>query len=258
MELGDVQVNHSWTRVAFDQPFVEPVVVAGPIGNNGGQPAVVRIRHVDATGFEIRLQEWDYLDGTHAIETVSYLVMEQGNYTLEDGTKIEAANIKTHAAASFQRVAFRQAFNVAPVVMTTVASFNDSNAVTGETTGIRVDGFMYRMKEQEANTQDHGTEGLAYIAWEPSSGVVGGTTFLVEKTADAVMHKPYPLRFEKPFTKAPIFLADMQTTNGGNTANLRCKNKGGASIGIWIDEEQSLDAEFGHTAEVVGYMAFSH
>ena len=32
------------------------------------------MRHVDATGFEIRVQEWDDLDGTHTTETVGYLV----------------------------------------------------------------------------------------------------------------------------------------------------------------------------------------
>jgi hypothetical protein len=258
MEFGDVQVNHNWTRVNFSKPFVNPVVVAGPISVNGGAPAVVRIQHVDETGFEIRLQEWEYLDGTHAIETVSYLIMEQGSYILEDGTKIEAANIETGAAAIFQQVAFKENFNVAPVVMTTLASFNDSDAATGQMKQITVDGFNFRMREQEANAQDHGTEMLAYIAWEPSSGAVGGTSYLVDNTADAVKHKAYAIMFEKPLPSTPVFLADMQTTDGGNTANVRCKNKSELSVDVWIDEEQSLDAEVNHTKEVVGYMAFSN
>jgi hypothetical protein len=257
MEFGDVQVNHNWTRVTFEKPFVNPVVVTGPISLNGGQPAVVRIQHVDAAGFEIRLQEWEYLDGTHAIETVSYIVMEQGLYTLEDGTKIEAANIETSAAANFQEITFSEKFNVAPVVTTAVISYNDSDAVTGRMKQITVDGFKYRMQEQEANTQDHGTEKLAYIAWEPSSGAVVGITYLVEKTADAVKHKTYAMMFEKPFTSTPVFLADMQTTDGGDTANIRCKNRSDLSVDVWIDEEQSKDTEVNHTSEVIGYMAFS-
>jgi len=62
------------------------VVVAGPISLNGVKPAVVRIQNVDDSGFEMRIQEWDYLDGWHTIEKVSYLVMEEGNYTLEMGS----------------------------------------------------------------------------------------------------------------------------------------------------------------------------
>ncbi len=257
MAFGDVQINHNWTRVAFEKPFVNPVVVAGPISFNGSDPAVVRIQNVDATGFEIRLQEWEYLDGWHTIETVSYLVMEQGTYTLEDGTKIEAATIETSAAASFKQIAFNEAFNVPPIVMTSVASFNDSVAVTDRTKLITADGFKHRMQEQEANTQDHGTEKLAYIAWEPSSGTVGGTTYVVEKTADSVTHNTFSMMFTEPLTSAPVLLADMQTTDGGDTGNLRCKNRGEFSVDVFIDEEQSKDTEGWHTTEVVGVMAFS-
>ena len=256
MEFDDVQVNHTWTRVNFNTPFVNPVVVAGPISRNGGQPAVIRIQNVDAAGFEIRIQEWEYLDGWHATETVSYLVMEQGQYTLEDGTKIEAINLETIAAPYFKQVGFISEFNVSPIVMTTVTSFNDSDAVTGRTRQITVDGFEYRMQEQEANAQDHGSERLSYIAWEPSAGAVGGTTYVVEAAADAVTHQIYGIMFEEPFTSAPIFLADMQTTNGGDTANVRCNNNG-LLVDVLIHEEQSLDAEVNHTSEVIGYMAFS-
>ncbi len=258
MEFGDVKINHTWTRINFNKPFINPVVVAGPISVNGGAPAVTRIQHVDETGFEIRIQEWEYLDGIHATETVSYLVMEQGNYTLEDGTKIEAANIETSAAAGFQQVFFREEFNVAPIVITTIASFKDSNAVTGRMKQITIDSFWYRMQEQEANRHDHGSEKLAYIAWEPSSGAVRGTTYLVAKTANAVKSKTYAMVFEKPFTSTPAFLADMQTTDGGDTANIRCKNVSDFSVDVWIDEEQSKNTEVDHTDEVVGFIAFSH
>jgi hypothetical protein len=74
IEFGDAQIDHTWTRINFEKVFVKPVVVAGPISLNGSQPAVVRIQNVDATGFEMRIQEWEYLDGRHATETVSYLV----------------------------------------------------------------------------------------------------------------------------------------------------------------------------------------
>ena len=49
------------------------------------EPAVVRIRKVDSTGFEIKIQEWDYLDGKHDHETVGYVVVEKGSYLLPGG-----------------------------------------------------------------------------------------------------------------------------------------------------------------------------
>lgn len=90
MEFGDVQVNHNWTRVNFNKPFVNPMVVAGPISLNGGAPVVI-----------------------------------------------------------------------------------------------------------------------------------GDITYLVERTADAVKRQKYNLLFETPFSTSPAFLADMQTIDGKDTANIR-------------------------------------
>ena len=63
-------MDENWKRVEFNDSFVNPVVVAKPSSYNGKHQAVVRIKNVDSTGFDIRIQEWDYLDGSHAFETV--------------------------------------------------------------------------------------------------------------------------------------------------------------------------------------------
>ena len=54
----------------------------------------------------------------------------------------------------------------------------------------------------------------------------------------------------------PVFLADMQTTDGWDTANLRWQNKDFYAIDVKIAEERSRDSETYHTTEVVGYMVF--
>ena len=98
LEVGEVAVNHRWTRVTFTESFTDPIVVATGLSSNDAQPAVVRIQHVDAAGFDVRVQEWDYLDGWHPYESVSYIVIERGNYTLANGTRIEAERMTTHQA----------------------------------------------------------------------------------------------------------------------------------------------------------------
>ena len=57
LEIGEVSVDQNWKRVEFGGSFQDPIVVAKSLSCNGGDPAVVRIRNVDATGFEIRVQE---------------------------------------------------------------------------------------------------------------------------------------------------------------------------------------------------------
>ena len=52
-----------------------------------------------------------------------------------------------------------------------------------------------------------------------------------------------------------MFLADMQTTNGADTANLRWRNRNEVAVEIGVSEEQSKDSETSHAAESVGYFA---
>ena len=257
VEIGEVSVDHNWKRVEFSEAFSDPVVVAKPLSYNGGDPAVLRIRNVDSTGFDIRIQEWDYLDGTHTTENVSYIVMERGNYILEDGAKVEAGTFDTDTTSSFGWVDFSQTFNQEPVVITAVSSYHEADTVTTRVRNISINGFELRMQEQELNSQIHATETISYIAWEPSSGTVGDLTFEVEKTDDAITDDWQTIAYNETFTNPPVFLADMQTTDGKDTANLRWQNKDFYGIDVKIAEEQSRDSETDHTTEVVGYMVFA-
>ena len=177
LETGEITVDDQWQRITFTRSFIDPVVVATPMGLNDAEPAVIRIRNVDATGFDIRLQEWDYLDGIHALETVGYLVMERGSHTLENGTKVEAGRFDTNNTSSFKTAMFAQSFSTKPVMLAAVTSFNGIDAVATRLRNISVTDFQLQMQTQEANGGGHVTETVSYIAWEPSMGTVDGVAF---------------------------------------------------------------------------------
>ena len=255
-EVGEIEVNDQWQQVTFNGSFVNPVVVATPLSLNGTQPATVRIRNVNASGFEIRIQEWDYLDGSHALETVSYLVMESGNHTLEDGTMIEAGQFQTDAK-SYKTVTFGQAFPTKPVVLAAVSSVNESDAVVNRLRNVSTTAFQARLQEQESQKNNHGTETISYIAWEVSSGIVDGIAFEVDQSGDVVTDQMYTNQFQQSLADIPVFLADMQTMDGGDPANLRWQNRDALGVDVQVAEEQSKDSETGHTTEAVGYMLFA-
>jgi hypothetical protein len=257
LEIGKLQIDHNWQYVEFNKSFTDPVVIAKPMSLNGGDPAVIRIRNVDGDGFEIRVQEWDYLDGLHTLETGSYLVMERGSYTLADGTKVEAGRFETDRTKGFETVSFSQSFQEIPVVITSILSINEADAVIGRIRNIDTQGFNFRLQEQERNTKKHATETIGYIAWEPSVGTIDSLTFEINKTSDSVKHNFYTIQFSQNFMNTPMFIADMQTGDGMNTANVRWQNKDAYAVEVQIDEEQSKDNEIKHGTEVVGYMVFS-
>jgi PKD repeat protein len=256
LEVGEIGIDNHWYRVPFSQSFVEPVVIAKPLSSNGPDPALVRIRNVDATGFDIRVQEWEYRDGFHALEAVGYLVMERGSYVLEDGSRLEAGRFESNSTSSFQTVKFGQAFQANPVVLSSVSSFNGSQAVTTRLRNITTTSMQFRMQEEEANDQSHATEVISYLAWEPSAGTLDGLRFAVNRTGNVVGDQLYTIEFPAAFADIPMFLADLQTADGGDTATLRWRNMDLSGVDVYVEEEQSKDSETAHTTEDVGYMLF--
>ena len=255
METGEAEVNHEWQFVPFNKAYVDPVVVAKPISLNGGQPAVIRINNVTPEGFEIRVQEWDYLDGFHDYETVGYMVMEAGHHVLNTGIHVEAGTFEANSAV--KTVNFDAGFNQLPVLVAGVTTESEPDAVTGRLSNITLNGFDIMLQEQESSKNGHyADETVSYIAWEPSSGEVDGMSYIVDSTFDEVTHKFSSIEFYPVFDSAPVFVADMQTTDGGDTANVRWQNKTGEGVEVQIDEEQSNNREVSHVTEVVGYMAF--
>ena len=252
MEIGEVGVDHNWRRVKFNNYFVDPVVVAKPLSYNEEDPATLRIRNVDNTGFDIRIQEWDYLDGAHIVEKVGYMVMERGGYTLEDGTKVEAGRFFTDKKGSSYHVNFSQVFNQVPVVVATVSSFNEEDAVCCKLRNIDTKGFDFCM--QGLDDSVHLVEIISYIAWEPSMGITDNIIFEVNRSKDITNYGFCTIPFNQVFVNVPVFIADIQTGSSMNAATLRWQMKDIYGVDVWVDEGQKGDSEIN---AVLGYMAFS-
>ena len=75
-ETGTLNLTNAWTTVALSRQYSKPVVIFGGTSNNDTDPVTIRVRNVTENSFEVRLQEWNYQDGTHGTESVSYVVVE--------------------------------------------------------------------------------------------------------------------------------------------------------------------------------------
>lgn len=253
IELGEISINSDWVRVTITTLFQNPVVIAGPATSADTEPCVVRLQNVSPTGFDIKLTEWDYLDDSHANETVSYIVMEKGRFMLPDGTQVEAGSFS--GTTSFQQLTFSNVFTLDPVVVTTVASFNESDTISGRIRNISKSGFEYYFREQEKNSNIHANETVNFIAWEQSTGTMGTLVYEVQTTANSVTHSLYDIGFQSNFVIQPLILADMQTTDGVDTSTIRLIDSTASGFQVNVEEEQSNDDEIGHTTEAVAYLA---
>jgi hypothetical protein len=252
-EAGEIRIDMNWTRISFTNSYEKPIVVATSLSRNDGDPAVVRVRNVTPSGFEIRVQEWDYLDGLHNLESVGYMVMEKGRYQLDNGKHVEAGHFYTRKSAS---ISYTKAFSQPPVVLCGITTENDPTAVAGRVSSVSQTMFSFDLQEQQSNKGSHSTdETIGYIAWEPSSGVIGGRTYEVGLTGCEVTHNFHHIPFQTHFLNAPAFMAAMQTMNDTDPSNVRWRSKDAAGVNVKIEEETSRTASTRHKAEMVGYLA---
>ncbi len=256
IEVGELDVDSAWQWVDLQQSFNDPVVIAKVVSAYDVDPVVVIIDDVDSSGFSIRLREWDYQDDFHAIETVYYVVVERGRHQLPDGAWIDADRVDIAKINRFGSTTFSEPFIMAPVVLTTVSAYAGLNAVTTRVRKVGLDGFEAKLQTQEVDkklrTRVAGT--IAYIAWEPSSVELNGFQVEVDRMVEGVNHAPTTIDYAVPSELPPILLADMQTTNGGDTASLRVADNDVASVDVWVQEDQSKDRETRHVPEEVGYL----
>ncbi|NVZ11128.1 hypothetical protein HW932_17880 [Allochromatium humboldtianum] len=254
IEVGDLSLDQEWQWVAFQRPFVDPIVIVKSMSADEAQAAVIRVRDVGPEGFWVRVQEWGSLDGWHGPETTSYIALERGSYELPGGVWVEAGSLNSEATGTFDFQPFGERFGEAPVVFAAVTSFNESDAVNARIRDVTANGFFVGMREQEANAQVHAAERIDYIAWQASSGTVAGLRFEVGRTGKAVSHARYKLAAKTDFWQAPVFVGDLQTTLDGDTNSLRWRSTGLSAREIWVQEEQSRDKETAHAKEVLGYI----
>ena len=253
-EVGTIRIDQpdrsTWHEVGLSGEYTDPVVLMGPVSENGGQPVHTRVRNVSATGFEFQSEEWEYLNGGHITEGVSYLVCEAGTHELADGRQVEAG--RADLDESGRSLSFGSSFADQPVVMSTVQTYNSGQPVITRQQAVSTMGFDCRLQEEEA-LGTHATETVGYLAIEQGTGVMSGASLDAGRTADAVTDSPSTIDFAENYS-SPVFLAAAQTAAGPDTAALRRGGLDGSSATVAIEEERSADSETSHTTEAVGYL----
>ena len=229
--------------------FTTPRVVAGPPSFAGGQACTTRL-NVGAASFEHLIQEWEYLDGPHANESLGYLALEDGAQTIGSlAAEAGTASVST----GWTTVSFSQSFGAAPVVIAQVGSSNEATAVTTRIRNVTASSFQVQLEEEEANAQSHAAERVDWVANETGSTTFDGNSLVVGVTGNTVDEVWEAINFGASISGA-TFIAAMQTTNGGDTASLRHRNLTASSVEVQVQEEQSANTEVGHVNEVVGWI----
>lgn len=240
LEIGTVTVGQNggeqWHSVTFSAAIPDARVVMGPLDSVGKHAAVMRVRNVTDSGFEFQIDEWDYLDGKHVAETVSWLAASAGDHMLASGQRIVVGR-SLAADEALSRVALSH-FD-GGTVLAQVSSAAGREAVTTRISGVASDGFDLHLQEQEAADGLHAAETVDWIALEEHAD---GFAFVSLQLAQdwQTIAPPAP---------GLALLGGMQTEVETDTAALRYRLDAAGTISLQIQEEQSADKEILHRAE---------
>ncbi len=250
-------LNHEWQTVTLNESYTNPVVIVSDPTFNGDDPAVVRLRNVDSNTFQLRLQEPTYLNDGHTEESVSYLVLEAGDWILEDGTRISAGTYNSNNLTSegFETINLT-GFESTPTILTQGQTFNGSDWVTTRIQGQSSNSFQVAMQEQESlNNSGHAEETIGWLAID--QGVANSGDILLEggTTGRNYDEDEGTVGFSEDFDSTPSVFAKLGSYYGRDTANLRLDNMTSTGFGVRVQEEQSLNSEINHTTESISFLA---
>ena len=258
-EYGQLTLNQKWETVTLQETYENPVVIVSDPTRNGAAPVVARLRNIATNEFQIRLQEPNYEDGRHTRESLSYMVMEAGDWQLADGTRLSAG---IHQGEILSSQGFNSidltGFQATPTVLSQVQTFNDSDWVSTRMTQQSPNSFQLAMQEEESlNRGTHAQEDIGWLAIDQGAAFDGDTLLEGKTTERQYTHRKGNVALEAAFESSPSVIAKLGSFYGRDIANLRLEDISREGFGVRVQEEKSLDNELRHTKESVSFLALA-
>ncbi|MEO1630473.1 MAG: right-handed parallel beta-helix repeat-containing protein [Bacteroidota bacterium] len=257
VEQGDA---FSATEVRFSVALdAAPIVVLPSFSENDAEPAVVRVRNLSKDGFDLWIDEWDYLDGQHGEETVPYLVMLDGTYRLSDGRLAEGGRVR-NVGGDYQTVAFDAPFEVPPVVfsqVTALAASGDriSRAVLARVRNVTATSFEVKLQGERAGGDVAGREHVSWIALAEGVSTGAGVPAVGTKSGEVDHHwEYYPFGTDQPTPdREPVVLVQTQTEFDADPVVVRYRNLTDLDIEVRLAKDDSDGTGTTHANETIGY-----
>ena len=269
----DHVTSFSWTVVLLLNTYISPIPVCTVQYDTGTTliPAVVRMKNVTGTSFQIRLQNPSNQKVTD--REVHCVIAEEGAYRLIDGRRIEAKKYRSHKTDHDrswfgQKQIFMNNYT-SPVVLGQVMTFTDSR---WSVFYARSSGNYYSAPNRkdfragkhvgEDTPIRRLAETVGYIVIESGHSTYDTVEMECGRTSEAVVgyvEKKYTQPFRKPFKSTPAVTVVSQVGMNDREGSWAVVTGDATStyFGVAVDEDQTFDMERVHRPEEVDYIAFS-
>jgi hypothetical protein len=266
----------NWTTVPLEKTYVSPIVVCtvdyGDIFNNLLLPAVVRMKDVGSTSFDIKLQN----PNGDALESdgrdVHCVVVEEGSWQMPDGRNIEANKYESTSTDGRRTVWIGEEQDYtnsysSPIVLGQVMSYIDERWSVfwsrGSNRGKAPDSsFLFTGKHVGEASTTRKNEIVGYIVIEKGHATSGGIE--IETSRFLLVDQVYRTKkvtheFDTAFIEKPAGAVLSQVTMKGIDGSwaISAGIVSNESMEVALDEDRVNDNDGGHVTEEVEYIVFS-
>ncbi|TMO84009.1 agglutinin biogenesis protein MshQ [Pseudoalteromonas spongiae] len=291
IQLQNTYTTPVWTQVNFQQTYDAPPAVFMLSTNQGGNPAIIRIRNVTTTGFEALPLEPSGEDGEHITMGAHYFAVETGIHAFDDGTILEVGKVNINnlqygttnygggrdfvVPRSWHTLNFVTNFSQTPTFFHSLQTINNLDSVVPQTALVP----FYTVAANNLNSTSiqlaldasetiRGSsslaETIAYMAVEPGNNrtftdddgnIVTWETLFSGSIIDGWSDGCNNVFFQNTYTNAPLVAASKVTRNGSDGGWLRSCRLDNRRLGLVVDEDRSWDSERNHSFENASVLA---
>ena len=235
----------------------------------------VRVDNVTTTSCDIFMEEppsaaaSPAYDADHALETISYVIMEEGEWLLEDDTVVKAGTVytnKQHVKSgenTAETITFTNAFSASPVILHSLNTYNNNAFKATACKSVTASSFQIAQETAETSTSTE-FEVISWIAIEAGkTGTIGAVKYETgtgnDGNNDGHDNDGHTFNFAQSFTTTPIIVTKQTTLNGGDGGWSRSFGTLTTTQHVTCTEEdQQLDDERSHTNEIFSFWAVEH
>lgn len=271
----------SWTNVVFSTPFASPPAVFALNRAVENDPSEVRLRNIQATGFEISLVKPNGEVGAASETDIDYVAASPGVYAMGNGDLFEIGTVQTSAvqgsvgATGWQDLDFSTAFSSAPALITQIQtttnepSLDPSNISSPwlTVTSRNLSASSVQLALETAQTTSgtiSSSETIAYFAVENNArgtidnndgSSIGYEMLLSSNDIEGWDNGCFNTSFAGTYS-SPILIASQVTRDGSDGGWIRRCALSSDQVGLTVDEDRDRDSERSHTTEQAGIFVF--
>ena len=244
-------VYQEWKTIPFPIQFNQtPLVFTQVVTTEDITPVVTRIRNTSTTQFELKLQEEENGDQSHARESVAWIAIEPGaqteDYLLETGTIDIKENWKT--------INFSNSYADVPNFFTSLQSFNEIDPSVVRTQNLGTTGVTCKLLEETSGDPEkvHELESMAYLAIGMTGNITDEKGHIIGEVGKvSIDHNRVKITTRNNYYN-PVIITQSLTNNGSDPITQRIDLTHQASFDIQLQEWEYQDGP--HTSEEVSYL----